>query len=348
MIGSRPALKEDKVVLVKNSELRAVVQSVFEQLAFPSEDAALMAEVLVWANMHGKDSHGVTRVPRYIELVKRGEMAPMPNFTVPLDIAAMTIIDAGRAAGPVALQRSIPYVVSKARLNGISLALIRDTTHTGPIGYFTSLIASHGLVSIAATASIPNMAYHGTRSAVVSTAPLAISVPRARARTITLDMASSTISLGKLLEARKQAVELGATDALDSDGRATRNPKSATTLLPLGGPKGSGLALMIECLASIMAEKPILQEYLTNTNRRHRQNTLLIAIDVSQLSDFTRFVLNVEAIAAEIKAAEWQAGVDEVVMPGERGEQIARKRAETGIPVPNELWNRLQSKVISS
>lgn len=348
MTGKIAALKEGKVVLVKDAELRSITQSVFEQLDFPREDAALMAEVLVWANMHGKDSHGVMRVPRYIELVKSGEMVPKPNFTVPLDIAAMTIIDAGRAAGPIALQRSVPYLVGKARRNGISLALIRDTTHTGPIGYFTSLVASHGLASIAATASTPNMAYHGTRSAVVSTAPLAISVPRALTNPITLDMASSSISLGKLLAVRKEGGELGANEALDEDGWPTKDPSIATTLAPLGGAKGSGLALIIECLASIMAEKPILQEYLTNTNRRHRQNTLFIAIDVSQLSDYTKFVSNVEAIAAEIKVADRQAGVEELFMPGERGEQIAQRRAQTGIPIPADLLSRLQSKEISS
>ncbi|MGD9919927.1 MAG: Ldh family oxidoreductase [Pseudorhodoplanes sp.] len=330
------------MAIIKTSELRATAQSIFERRAFPVEHAATLAEVLVWANLHGKDTHGVARIPRYLELVKSGELNPTPNITLAADLPAMTILDSDRAAGAVALQHSISCAVSKARRHGISLTLIKRTTHTGSIGYFTTCLASKGFAAIAAAASIPNMAYHGSRSALVSTAPLAVSIPRSEAKAITLDMASSKISWGGLVAAQRNNVPLNVGDALDEQGNLTEDASRATALSPLGGPKGSGLALMIELLASVMAGNPILQAYLSLENRQHQQNALLIAIDVSQLGDLAVFVHRVEALASLIKDADTQDGVDELLMPGERGQQLKVKRLRDGIPIPEELWKRLQ------
>ena len=331
------------MVLVKASELRATAQSIFERLAFPVADAATVAEVLVWANLHGKDTHGVTRIPRYLELVNCGELNPTPKITLAVDLPAMTVVDSDRAAGAVALQYAVPYAVTKARQNGISLTLVGKTTHTGPIGYFAAKIASQGLAAIVAAASIPNMAYHGSRSAVVSTAPLAISIPRGDAKVITLDMASSTISLGKLLAAQKSNTQLGLEDALDEQGALTQDPKKATTLMPLGGPKGAGLAFMIELLASVMSGNPILQTYLSDpASRKHQQNALLIAIDFSQLIDPTDFIFNVETLGSILRKEDKREGFEQLLLPGERGVKIKEKRLQEGIPIPDALWNRLQ------
>jgi ureidoglycolate dehydrogenase (NAD+) len=267
---------------MKPERLRALVSEIFVRAGMVEANARTVAEVLVWAELRGMGSHGVMRVPRYVEWMRRGDLNGQPQIKTTESGATITI-DADRAAGPVAMVRAAELAVAKARDTGIALALVRSTTHTGAIGYYTQLGARSGMATIAITASVPNMAYHGARAAGVSTAPLSIAVP-GDDEPLALDMGSGVISIGKLAQARRSGERLPDGSALDAKGDATTDPRAATIPLPLGGPKGSGLALLIECLSSLLAGNPILAEALEGTakGKRHYQNALVIAIDVAR------------------------------------------------------------------
>jgi LDH2 family malate/lactate/ureidoglycolate dehydrogenase len=147
------------------------------------------------------------------------------------------------------------------------------------------------------------MAYHGARAAGVSTAPLSIAVP-GEDEPLALDMGSGVISIGKLAQARRKGETLAAGMALDAQGNPTTDPKTASIPLPLGGPKGSGLALLIECLSSLLAGNPILAEALEGTpkGRHHYQNALVIAIDVARFLPLAEFKTQVKRLIRNIKA----------------------------------------------
>jgi len=213
--------------------------------------------------------------------------------------------------------------IQKARQAGAGVCLVRGTTHTAALGYYTHRAADAGMAAIAFSGSWPNMAYHGARAAGVSTAPLAIAVPGDGAP-IALDMASGVVSIGKLMQARRTGESLAPGLALDKNGAATTDPRAAAVPLPLGGAKGSGLALLIECLASLITGNPLLAEALEGTplGARHRQNAGMIALDIARFIDLADFKREAARLARAIKALPPQPGM-EILLPGERGDRAA-------------------------
>lgn len=319
---------------MKPERLRALVSDIFVRAGMVEGNARTVAEVLVWAELRGMGSHGVMRVPRYVEWMRRGDLNGRPEMKSRESGATITV-EADRAAGPVAMVHAAELAVAKARDTGIALVLVRSTTHTGAIGYYTQLGARSGMATIAITASVPNMAYHGARAAGVSTAPLSIAVP-GDDEPLALDMGSGVISVGKLAQARRTGEQLPDGAALDQRGMPTTDPRAASIPLPLGGPKGSGLALLIECLSSLLAGNPILAEALEGTakGKRHYQNALLIAIDVARFLPLPEFKQQVKRLIGAIKALPPQPGA-EILMPGERGQRNAQKnKLDVALPAP--------------
>ena len=183
------------------------------------------------------------------------------------------------------------------------------------------------------------MGYHGTAQVGVATNPFSIAVPRGD-EPLVLDMATAVVALGKIVHAARSGQSIPLGWALDDDGKPTTDPKKATLPLPLGGPKGSGLSLMIECIASLITDNPILVDTLEGTElaNKHRQNAFLIAIDVAAFGLLDDFTTSLERTIKDLKALPRQEGVDEILMPGERGSRELKKRQQTGITIPAATW----------
>ena len=313
------------------------VAGIFAAAGMSAGDAALVARVLVWADRRGMGSHGVMRVPRYLDLMRAGDLNPRPQMKLSKEAAGSVVLDADRASGPVAMTRATELAIGKARQAGIGLCLVRATTHTAALGYYTHLAADAGMAAISISGSWANMAYHGARAAGVSTAPLAIAVP-GEGGTIALDMASAIVSNGKLIQAKKSGETLQPGLALDKDGNPTTDARAAAIPLPLGGAKGSGLSLLIECLTSLLAGNPLLAETLEGTplGKRHRQNAMVIAIDIAKFIDPAEFRREAGRLARAIKALPAQEGM-EILLPGERGDRAARGELRIPAAVMEEL-----------
>jgi LDH2 family malate/lactate/ureidoglycolate dehydrogenase len=323
--------------------LKRFATDVFARVGMPKTDAALVADVLVWANLRGVDTHGVMRIPRYVDLVETGDMNPRPEIALRTETPASVLIEADRAAGPVAMMRGTTEALRKARDAGVGLALVRATTHTAALGYYTLAAAREGMAAIALAASWPNVVYHGTRAAGVSTSPISIAVPGAEP--LVLDMATSVVSMGKLKQAKRTGEPIPAGWALDKDGNPTTDPQAARIPLPMAGPKGSGLSLMIECITSLIASNPLLSESLEGTpeGRRHRQNGFVMAIDLAQFGDPLNFRREVDRLVKALKSLPVDRDGGEILMPGERGRRTFEHRNRDGIPIQHATYHELQA-----
>jgi len=242
--------------------LKEFTKEVFVRVGMPPEDAEAEAGALIWANLRGVDSHGVLRIPWYVENVDKGVMNPKPNIQVVKETPATLLVEADRAMGPVVTIFVMNLVVKKAKKVGVGWALIRNLTHQGALGYYSQMAAKQDMAGIVFVCNPPNMAPHGARVAGVHNSPIAISVPAKRHHPLNLDMATSVVAGGKLWLAVDKGVPIPEGWALDKNGNPTTDPKQVGALLPFGGPKGSGLALMFECLSSVMAGNPMLEPAL--------------------------------------------------------------------------------------
>ncbi|HTY72649.1 MAG TPA: Ldh family oxidoreductase [Actinomycetes bacterium] len=335
-------------VLVRAQSLRTLVTEVFVARGCKPTDAETIADTLVWANLRGIDSHGVSRVPRYLELFDKGDSAPDAEIEVSRLRSAIVLVDAHTAPGPVAMTRAAAEVVTAAAETGVAWAAVRGTVHTGAIGYYTTHIADAGMAGLGLVAGGPTMAYHGSRAVGVATSPLSIAVP-SPGRPVLLDMATAVIALGRLAQLKASGTELAPGVALTKDGRPTTDPTEAAIPLPVGGAKGSGMSLLFELLASGLVANPIVSRYHSDdpAGRRHRQNGALLAIDVSAFQPLGDFQAIVGDTVAAIKGLPREDETREILVPGERGDRSEEQRRASGVPLGPKVWKELTDAATS-
>jgi len=319
-------------------------RDVFVRVGLPQQDAGIEADVLVWANLRGVDSHGVLRIPWYVELVDTAQMNPKPKIHVVKETSATLFIEADLAFGPVVTTLAMRRVMKKAKEVGIGWGLIRNITHQGALGYYALMAANEGMAGVAIVCSPPNMAPHGARAAGLHNSPIAITVPARRHRPLMLDMATSVVAGGKLRLAIDRGVSIPEGWALDRQGNPTTDPTLATILMPAGGPKGSGLALMFECLSSLMVGNPLLEPALKGEAHasRHRQNSIVAAIDIGAFTDLEDYRAHVDTLIDRLKALPRADGVEEIFVPGEPEDRVHEDRLRHGIPLPGGTVRNLR------
>jgi LDH2 family malate/lactate/ureidoglycolate dehydrogenase len=323
--------------------LERLVTDIYVGHGMRETDAAVLARVLVWANLRGIDSHGVSRALRYVELCEKGDANARPEISVRRPRPSVLVVEADRAPGPVALNAAMGEAIETARETGVAWAAVRATTLTGALGYYTSLAAEAGMIGIGIVAGMPNMAYEGARGAAVATSPLSIAVPAERQPAVLLDMATAVIALGKITQYRNQGKELPPAVAVTKSGTPTTDPELAAVPLPLGGAKGSGMSLVFELLTSVLTGNAIVSSFHGGgpDGKRHRQNGTVIALDVSAFTPLDEFRRGVDETLDALKSLPRADEGEEIRFPGERGARTEADRRANGIPLPKKLWESL-------
>jgi ureidoglycolate dehydrogenase (NAD+) len=327
------------LVVIAAEPLRAFAREIFQKAGLPEDQAALTADVLVWADLRGHPSHGVIRVPLYTGWIGSGLINTNARPKVVLKKGALAKIDGEGAAGPAAMSPAVDVAIAQAREHATAWVLVQDHTHAGAIGFYASRVAEEGFAAIVMSALRPMMAFHGTRGSAVSTNPIAIAMPGG----LLLDMSTSASSRGKLGVAKATGKPLPPGIALDKEGRPTTDPNAAETLTPMAGPKGAGLSLMIEALTSVALGNPLIATALTDRKlmTNHRQNSLIMAMDVSALGDLGLLKENLAALAKAIKSQPRAEGFERILMPGERGGNAFVNRSRDGVPIPPRSWQQV-------
>jgi ureidoglycolate dehydrogenase (NAD+) len=207
------------------------------------------------------------------------------------------------------------------------------------------MAAREGMAGIAIVCNPPNMAPYGARVAGLHNSPITIAVPGNRRRPLILDMATSVAAGGKLSLAIDKGVSIPPDWALDKDGKPTTDPKLATILMPFGGSKGSGLAMLFECLTSLMMANPLLEPALYGKEgaSRHRQNGVVAAINIGTFTDVEAYKAHVDALIEGLKALPRADGFREVLVPGEPEDRVHAEREKQGIPLPPGTVEKLRA-----
>ena len=326
------------MIKFKADQLRRFSVELLNAGGFNPEHAEDTADVLVWANSRGFDSHGVLRIPRYVEMVAQGRIDPLAQITTLSQSAAVLKLDAANMAGATAMCSAMDGAIQLASKAGIGWCSVKNITHAGAVGYYAMRACKENCIGLVMSASGPLMAYHGARVSGLSTNPISIAVP-SEGNPLLLDMSTSNVALGKIMQAKDAGSTIPADWGIDDKGNATTDPNKVATLTPLGGPKGSGLSLMIEILASVLVSNPVLSEALNGG--KAAMNGIALAINVSAFGDPAVFATNIVKLAASLKGLPSASGVDEILLPGERGFRQAETRMREGIPLATGTVGRL-------
>lgn len=350
-------------VKVSWEALSEFAKEVFVRVGMSPEDAATEAAVLIWANLRGVDSHGVLRIPWYVGNVDKGIMNPKPNIKVVKETSATLVVESDQAFGPVVTVFTMNRVMEKAKEVGIGWAFICNHTHQGAMGYYSQMAANNDMAGIVFVCSPPNMAPYGARAAGISNSPITIAVPAKRHHVLFLDMATSVAARGKIWLAVDKGVPIPEGWALDKEGNPTTDPSQAVIFLPISGPKGSGLALMFECISSVMVGNPLLEPRLfgrevepssrtkmTEVKGSHPdyvprpiQNSVVAAIDIGTFTDVDSYKEHIDNLIDGLKALPKAEGFSEIFVPGEPEERAFDDRSRNGIPLPEGTIRNLRS-----
>lgn len=328
---------------VPAEELFSLTQNIFEHSGLSPDHAYRQAEILIWANLRGIDSHGVLRIPRYLHFLREGQMNAKPNITVTTETSAAVMIDGDRAPGVISMRFAMNKAIDKARTAGVGWALVGKTTHSGPLGYYTKIAVKADMVGIAIMTSRPNMAYFGSTAAGVATSPISIAAPGGPEGCLILDMSSSALALGKIKHLLAQGIDIPENSALTKDGKPTTDPAQATIPLPLGGPKGSGLSLMFETITSLLVGNPLLEPALAGREATHSQNGLAVAVNIETFTTTENYKELVASLSKALKSLPTSEEKDEILLPGEPEQRRLKQRQETGIPLPKKTWQELST-----
>lgn len=331
-------------IRIGQAELTAYVTAIFVAAGLTREHAGEWAKMLVWANLRGTDSHGIIRIPRYLELVRNKSIKAAPDIRVTRKAgSAAVVLEADRAPSAVALTRAVAEAVAVARETGVGWCAARHLTHTGAIGYFALQAAEAGFAGIVMSASGPMMIYPGARVAAVSSNPIAFAIPRKSGRPYLLDFSTGVVANGKIMGAADRGEKIPLGWGVDKDGRDTTDPKAVENVLPMAGIKGAGLSFMIECLTSLLLSEPRIAPDLESwaIGDDPFLNGSVIAVDPGAFGDRDKFLREAERLGIAIAGLARADGIEKIMLPGERGDAIRAEREKNGIPVPKGTWQRI-------
>jgi L-2-hydroxycarboxylate dehydrogenase (NAD+) len=311
--------EDTQTVSVGRERLRDVATDVFTSHGIAETDAETTARVLVTAEARGKHSHGLIRLPRYVGGIEHGNVDPDGVIEVVRDSGAAVTLSGGHRLGPAVAVRATAEAAARAEEYGIGCVGVHESTHLGMLGYYTDQLREEGMVGIAMTNTEPAMPPHGGTEPILGTNPIAIGLPTEPP--FNFDASTAAIARGRLETAAEHGESIPRGVALDTDGEPTTDPAAALdgTILPVGGPTGSGLAIAIEVLAGGLVGASMGTDVTGTYDTRNpcTKGDLFVAIDPTAMGG-PDTVDRIETFLDEVLAVAPGDTDGEVRLPGAR------------------------------
>ena len=350
------AQPQHQEALVRHDALRRHLAAVLAAAGLPVKGAAIVSDSLVDADLRGVHSHGTVRVPYYVERLRTGGNNARPRIRVVSEGPAYALLDGDDGMGQVVAQRCVRVAVEKSRASGIGWVICRRSSHFGAAAYWAVQAVSEGMIGFAATNTIASMFPFGGAAQVVGNNPICYAIPAGKNPPVILDMAMSVAAGGKVavLKAKGQPIPEGW--LLDSLGRPTTDPNAVASggaVAPIGGPKGFGLALMMDVICGVLSGANFAGTFPPRgpadrfgsfgaaADARFGNGHNFMAIDISRFMPLGEFTTRMEALVATVKSARRAPGVDRIYLPGEIEHDLKRARLEAGIPLPATVLEAL-------
>jgi LDH2 family malate/lactate/ureidoglycolate dehydrogenase len=327
--------------------VKGLIADAMMKSGLPSEDAAKVAELMVEADLTGADAHGVFRLPQYVMRLKIGGLNPRPNITVERSAPATVLIDGDNGMGHLVVARAADTAIAMARECGVAWAGIRMSNHAGAAGVYAALALKADMIGIySAVANANHMPLAGGAEPLLGTNPLAIAIPAGAEPPLVLDIATSIVSYGTIKNHRLQNRPLQGDWMVDpKTGAAVTDPqKSAEALLlPMGGYKGAGLALMLGILGGTLNGALFGRDcvdFNAEPGKLNNTGQFVVALDPSRFQKLEHFKAEVDRHQRELRASKTLPG-ESVRLPGDQRAKRRADRLHNGLILPSELTVQL-------
>jgi LDH2 family malate/lactate/ureidoglycolate dehydrogenase len=309
-------------IRIEASRLMAAVIDIFVALGIAENDAHVVAEDLITADLEGVASHGVMLVPMYVDRLLLGSVSKSGKGQIVSDNAAAIVVDAGNALGQLTAHQAVKLSVDRAREIGASVVAVRNAFHFGTAGRYARLMAEQGCVGIVMSNTRPLMPAPGGAEAMVGNNPVAIALPTTGKHPVETDMALSASAMGKIRLAAAAGKSIPEGWAVNSEGQPTSDPAEAIKgmLLPAAGPKGFGLAFVIDLLCGGLSGGALgaeVRPLYGDLAQPYQCSQLFLSIDVGHFPAADTFAGRVQDQAVRVSGSKRAQGVERVYAPGE-------------------------------
>ena len=327
-------------------ELVEVFAEKLEKRGVPREDALLAGQILAQNSLDGIYSHGVNRFPRLVSYIDKGYIDPKAKAEKVASFVAYEQWDGHLALGMVSAKIAMDRAIEIAKQYGIGLVAIRNTNHWMRGGYYGWQAADQGMIGICWTNTQPNMPAWGAKDRRIGNNPFVMAVPRKNGEHIVLDSAMSQFSYGKIEMTKFEGKQLPVPGGFDEEGNMTTDPgaiEKTWRVLPVGYWKGSGMSILLDLVAAILAGGNTVTDIGRMTSDEYGLSQVLIAIDPERFNapGFTEGAINrvIEDVTSSVPATEGKA----VRYPGQNSLATRRKNLEEGIPVLDNIWEQISA-----
>ncbi|WP_436937163.1 ureidoglycolate dehydrogenase [Staphylococcus xylosus] len=329
--------KEQLLELMKNKLVKAGL----------NESAAQdVADVLTFADHRGIHSHGAVRVEYYAERIAKGGITANPNYQFEQTGPSAAVFEGDNGPGHQAAKQAMEKAIAMAKESGVAVVGMKHISHSGALGYFVEMAAKENMVGISMCQSDPMVVPFGGTEPYFGTNPIAFSAPSNDDRIITFDMATTVQAWGKVLDARAKHLSIPDTWAVDAQGEPTTDARDVHALVPVAGPKGYGLMMMVDILSGSLLGVPhgvYVSSMYKDLTKGRDLGQLHIVINPEFFTDLELFKTRISTMLDELKAQPAAEGYGEIFYPGERGRMRSEKYDENGIEIVDDIYEYLVS-----
>ena len=319
---------------------RSIIMEILTKFNIPEEDAYIVADVTMDADLKGFTSHGIGRFPQYVKGLKAGNIVPEAEITVEEETVSTALLNGNHKFGHVVTYRAMEMAMKKAEQTGVGLVGVHNSNHFGVAGYYSDMAIMQDMIGVVLANTEPAVAPIGGKEPIIGTNPIAIGIP-ANKNYVSVDMATSASARGKLLEALRKGQKIPENVALDCDGNPTIDPEAALkgSILPFGAHKGYALAFMVEIMAGPLVRAAFGKgvKGTANPEEMCTKGDLLMAIDPSKFSDIEQFKEEVDEFVSEIKGSG-----ETIFIPGDMEVNNIKRFKEEGVSIDDNLFRQLK------
>lgn len=338
--------QEEKMVNVSSNRLHELIKGKLTSAGLKKEHADEVANHLVFADMSGIHSHGAVRVEYYAERIAKGGVTTDPDISFEKTGESTGIYHGDNGVGQYVANNALGDVVDMAKKSGVAVVGLSKVSHTGTLSYYVEKVAKEDLVCITMCQSDPMAVPFGGSDVYYGTNPIAFSAPRPSGRPVVFDMATTVQAWGKILDARSKNKSIPEGWAVDENGNPTTDAHQVSGLMPISGPKGYGLMMMIDMLSGMLLGLPFgnrVSSMYADLTKGRDLGHLFIVIDPSRFTDLEEFKQNVDQTAEDLHGIQPAEGYDQVYYPGEIAVLNYEENAKNGIEIPESIISYLES-----
>jgi LDH2 family malate/lactate/ureidoglycolate dehydrogenase len=313
-------------------------RAVFLACGLSPADADTVTQSLVWADLRGVDTHGLARIPAYVDRFRKKLVTSQPDLKVESRLPFAATLDGDNAIGAVIAKRAMDEALARAASVGIGVVVARRSNHFGAAGYWARFAVPQNCIGICVSPASKSLAPFGSKAPLFGTNPFAVAVPAGQHAPWVMDFATSVAARGHIRLAVRAGEPIPEGWALDKDGYPTTDAKKALegVMLPFAGPKGSALSMLADILGGVLSGAAFAGDILDmNTDFSAPQGLghFFLAMKIDAFMPPATFAARMEEMIARIKALPPAPGVAEVMYPGEPEAKTARDRERNGVPL---------------